>query len=260
MSTSVWIALLCIAVSGWVLVRVLAKPRRMARGGRSAGVYGRDEVDEPEDVDERRPAAGMIGMDMSTRGFLKIVGPEGSREEPLPDSPLGEGEFPMGVWVAPDHTLFAVGKQYTGQPGSDDGVVWRRDASGRWSTPHRVRGRVFGSIAGRSQGEVVIGTIGGIVIFDGAAWREVSLPYALMWKVWRDGDELMAQAWDGSAAFTVRGGAVTACEPREEPDRDHYAHTQDGVRYMVFDRSEELGERLELRDEMALAGRASRIG
>lgn len=258
MSTSVWIALLFILGSTWILVRVLRRPARArVRGGGRAGAYAPPD-DEAEDTPEESAASGMVVMQMLTHGFLRIADANGTREEPLPDSPLRAGEFPMGLWVAPDHTVFAVGKQYTGEPGPDDGAVWRREAGGRWSTSHRTRGRVFGGVVGRSSREVVVGGIGGIACFDGTTWRETKLPYPMMWKVWRDGDEIVTQAWDGSATFTVNGGAVTACERRREPEFDRYTCTVEGTEYHVFDRSQEVGERTlsaseerEIRGEMA---------
>jgi len=236
-----------------LVVRALRRPARRVRGGGDGGAYA-PSAEESEEA----PVRGMVVMEMRTHGFLRISDADGTREEPLPDSPLAAGEFPMGLWVAADHTVFAVGKQYTGQPGPDDGVVWRRAPGGGWSTAHRARGRVFGAIAGRSSDEVVVGGIGGIACFDGATWRETKLPYPMMWKVWREADEIVAQAWDGSAAFTVRGGVVTGCAPRGVPEFDRYTCTVEGTQYFVFDRSEEVGERSlsaseerEIRGEMA---------
>ena len=253
MPSSVWIALFLILGSTWLVVRALRRPARRVRGGGDGGAYA-PSAEESEEA----PVRGMVVMEMRTHGFLRISDADGTREEPLPDSPLAAGEFPMGLWVAPDHTVFAVGKQYTGQPGPDDGAVWRREPDGRWSTTHRTRGRVFGAIAGRSSDDVVVGGIGGIACFDGQAWRETKLPYPMMWKVWREADEIVAQAWDGSAAFTVRGGVVTGCAPRGVPEFDRYTCTVEGTQYFVFDRSEEVGERSlsaseerEIRGEMA---------
>lgn len=239
MSSSVWLALSLALAAVWVLLRLLRRQPSRPRHAQTSGVYAPET--DADDVQSTSSSAAPIAMDMRTSGFLRITSADHPlREEPLPASPLGEGEFPMGLWVAPDHTVFAVGKQYTGRPGPDDGVVWQRAPDGTWSTGHRLRGRVFGAIAGRSSHEVVVGAIGGIVCFDGARWRDISLPYPMMWKVWLDGPELIAQAWDGSSAFIVRDGVVTACAPRHEPDRDHYACDIDGTHYFVFDRSEEV--------------------
>lgn len=254
MPTSVWIILGVILASTWLVVRALRRPAPRVRGGGGEGAYA------PPSEAEEAPVTGMVVMQMRTHGFLRITDANGTREEPLPDSPLAAGEFPMGLWVAPDHTVFAVGKQYTGQPGPDDGVVWRREPGGRWSTAYRQRGRVFGAIAGRSSHEVVVGGIGGIACFDGAAWRETRLPYPMMWKVWREDDEIVAQAWDGSAAFTIRGGVATACAPREVAEFDRYTCAIEGTQYHVFDRSEEVGERaLSASEEREIRGELAEV-
>lgn len=254
MPTSVWIALLFILGATWILLRVLRKPAPPPAPARRPGA----PVYAPPGAATPKPA-GMVVTQMSTHGFLRIDDAAGTREEPLPASPLGEGEFPTAVWAAPDHTVFAVGKQYTGQPGPDDGVVWRRDPDGTWSTAFRLQGRTFHSVAGRASTDVIVGAIGGIALFDGSAWRVELLPaYSMMWNVWQDGDDLVAQAFDDSAAVLVAGGVTRPCPPRPRPDRDRYEWTVDGARYRVFDRSEEVGPRVldpreetELRAEMA---------
>lgn len=191
----------------------------------------------------------MVVTEMATRGFFAIEDASGRREEALPDSPLRSGEFPMGLWVAPDHTVFVVGKLYTGKPGPDDGAVWRRSREGAWSLALRLPGRVIGHISGRSENEVVVGLMGGIATWDGAQWNEHALPYAMMWKVWRTLDasgnesELVAQAFDGSAAYTVSGGIPTMTSPRTEPRTDRYAFVRDGITYRIFDRSTPIGDR-----------------
>lgn len=261
MLSSEWIALLFILGATWVLIRAL---RRKAPAEQSKGPQQRapgSPVYAPPVAATPVPVTGMRVMQMRTHGFLAIEGPDGRREEALPGSPLGAGEFPMGLWVAPDHTVFAVGKQYTGQPGPDDGVVWRRDPDGTWTTAHRLRGRVFGAVAGTGTDDVVVGTMGGIVWFDGSRWRETTLPYAMMWKVWLADGEVVAQAFDGSVAFTVTRGVATARVPAREPDGDRYTRLVDGTTYRVFDRSEEVGERtLEPAEEREIRGELQELG
>jgi hypothetical protein len=205
----------------------------------------------PATPPERAPrgAKPMVVTEMATRGFFAVEDASGRREEPLPDSPLGSGEFPMGLWVAPDHTVFVVGKLYTGKPGPDDGAVWRRGRDGTWSLSLRLPGRVIGHVSGRSESEVVVGLMGGIATWDGAGWTEHALPYAMMWKVWLEpvavgpDGELVAQAFDGSAAYVVGRGVTTMTTPRTEPRTDRYAFVRDGITYRIFDRSTPLGER-----------------
>lgn len=257
MPTSQWFALLVIAATAWFVVRTLrrrAAPTTAPERRAGAVAYA------PPVAAPAPRVTGMQVMAMRTHGFLAVSGPDGAREEPLPGSPLGAGEFPSAVWVAPDHTVFAVGKQYTGQPGPDDGAVWRRAPDGTWSTPYRLRGRVFGSVAGLASDDVIVGAIGGVVWFDGERWRDTTLPYPMMWKVWRDGDELVAQAFDASVAFTMTRGVATARTPAREPDDDRYTRVVDGTRYQVFDRSEEVGERtLSPAEELEIRGELEQV-
>ncbi len=265
MPSSVWIALLLVVASTWILVRVLRRSAVRTSAAAGGGIYS------PPATASTEPAGGMEVTEMDTRGFLRIDDGGDVREEPLPESPLGEGEFPMAVWAAPDHTVYVVGKQYTGGSLPDDGVAWRRAPDGAWSTVFRVPGRVFGWVTGRSADEVVIGGIGGIFCFDGVDWREVPLPYPMMWQAWLDfGDdeeadededpdgELVAQAFDDSIAVVVERGETKPCPPRDVPDFDRCSAAVDGVRYRVYDRSVEAGKRtlspaeeIEIRAEMA---------
>ena len=228
----------------------------VARAGSGVEEPGHDRPDDaPVTIGNAAPptptpAAVPVGATaMSTRGFFAIEDASGRRdEEPLPDSPLGHGEFPMGLWVAPDHTVYVVGKQYTGRPGPDDGVVWRRSPSGVWSVVLRLPGRVIGHVTGRSDTEVLVGAMAGIATFDGQTWTEHSLPYTQMWKVWSEGSELVAQAFDGSVAYVVALGVTSMgmtsmTSPRTEPRTDRYAFTRDGVTYRIFDRSTPIGTR-----------------
>jgi hypothetical protein len=201
---------------------------------------------------------------MMCHGFLRI----GDREEPLPPSPLGHGEFPTGVWVAPSGDVFAVGKLYTGKPGPDEGVVWHRTPHGGWSIAHRLHGRTFHSIAGVSGDQIVVGTIGGVVCFDGRSWSTLDLPYSMVVRVWLDEGEVVAQAFDGSSTFRIQDGCATPIAHRPFPaERDPYGFELGGVRYRVFDRSTELGEEelseqeeAEIREEMKLVEAALRTG
>ncbi len=196
-------------------------------------------------------SAPMVVTEMKTRGFFSIEDASGKREEPLPASPLGPwGEFPMGIWVSPEHTVYVVGKLYTGRPGPDDGVVWKRTRDGSWSIALRLPASVIGHVTGRSDTEVVGGRMGGIVCFDGQAWHEQALPYSMMWKVWNDGADLIAQAFDGSATYTVSMGLTSLAASRTEPRVDRYSFERDGIVYRVFDRSTPVGERaLDPREE-----------
>jgi len=194
--------------------------------------------------------APMVVTEMRSRGYFSIEDASGKREEPLPESPLGHGEFPMGLWVSPAHTVHVVGKLYTGRPGPDDGVVWKRTRDGTWSIALRLPSSVIGHVTGRSDDEVVGGRMGGIVCFDGQTWHEQALPYSMMWKVWSEGPDLVAQAFDGSATYTVSMGLTSMTAPRTEPRVDRYSFERDGIVYRIFDRSTPVGERtLDPREE-----------
>lgn len=226
-----------LAIAGVIVAGLLPQkePERVPDEARSQpGGQPRVRADAP------RP---MVVQTMATRGYFARADGSGEREEPLPESPLGHGEFPMGLWVAPDHTVFVVGKLYTGRPGPDEGVVWRRAPDGTWSFALRLPTRVIGAVTGRSAHEVVAGTMGGIVCFDGQDWHEHALPYAMMWKVWSEGDELVAQAFDGSVTYTVRSGLPSMAPARREVRTDRYSFVRDGVTYRIFDRSTPTGER-----------------
>lgn len=228
----------------------------VARGGSGVGDPDLEDA-PPADAPRVAPpapkpassnAAPMVVTAMATRGFFAIEDASGARvEEPLPESPLGHGEFPMGLWVAPDRTVYVVGKQYTGRPGPDDGVVWRRAPSGAWSEALRLPGRVIGHVTGRSSTEILVGAMAGVASFDGQSWTQHSLPYAQMWKVWSEGSELapelIAQAFDGSVAYVVSLGLTSMTHAREEPRVDRYSFDRDGVRYRIFDRSTPIGPR-----------------
>jgi len=113
----------------------------------------------------------------------------------------------------------------------------------------RLPGRGVGNVSGRSENEVVVGLMGGIATWDGVSWTEHALPSAMMWKVWRELEadgregELVAQAFDGSVAYSVAGGLPTLTTPRTEPRSDRYSFVRDGVTYRIFDRSTPLGDR-----------------
>ncbi len=185
------------------------------------------------------PRTPMRVTRMDCRGFLRI----GQSEEPLPASPLGHGEFPTSIWVSPQGEVFAVGKLYTGQPGPDEGVVWKRSAEGAWSFAHRLPHRSFHSIAGAPDGRIAVGTLGGVVLFDGQRWTTIDLPYPMVVRVWCEDDELRAQAFDGSLSYRiVDGRAEPLSLPKLPTDRDPYGFVRDGVEYRVFERSTEIDE------------------
>ena len=227
------------------------------QGEKNQGAQSRaDELNlpKPESVQ-----AGMVVTRMAVSGHVRIRDASGERVEDLPASPFGEGEMPEGVFAAPGAgPLFVVGKLYSGQPGPDHGVVYRKDPGGEWEIVHVLRDRTFHRVCGTAADDVLIGAIGGIVHFDGAEFRFSELPYPMMIKTWREPDGLIAQAFDGSCSFLVRQGVPEPTHRREEPDTDRYTYVEGDAEYRVFDRTVEVGpavlgeqEAAEMREELA---------
>lgn len=203
--------------------------------------------------------AGMVVTRMAVSGHVRIRDASGERVEDLPPSPRGEGEMPEGIWAAPGGgPLFVVGKLYSGQPGPDDGVIYRKDPGGEWEIVYTLPERTLHRVCGTALDDVLAGAIGGIVHFDGTEFRFTELPYPMMIKTWREPDGLIAQAFDGSCTFLVRHGVPEPTHEREEPDTDRYTFVEGQTEYRVFDRMVEVGpatigedEAAEIRDELA---------
>jgi len=95
----------------------------------------------------------------------------------MPPSPLGHGGQVRDVWVAPDGTELVTGYLYTGVPGPDTGVVWRRRPSEStfaiaYTTPEHELGR----FAGRAADDVFVGGTNKLVHFDGRSWKDLDFP------------------------------------------------------------------------------------
>lgn len=211
------------------------------KAGREAAGERPDPVREAaqEPPPKREP---MRVTRMASNGFLRITEKGVDREEALPESPLKHGEFPEACWVAPDGTVYAVGKQYTGVPGPDFGVVWRRAPDGAWSTAFRLKDRTFHSITGRSANEIVVGTLKGFVAFDGTTWTVHDVPVPML-NVWSDGKVLLAQDFDDTKTFKLAGGKATEIAHRpHDAYEDRYACARGKTKYRVFEKSTEIGE------------------
>jgi hypothetical protein len=201
-------------------------------------------------------------MRMRTSGFLRMTNPAGVKhEEPLPRSPYGSGEFPTACWSPGDGSVYAVGKLYSGKPGPDHGFVYHRAANGTWSVAHVIEQRTFHSIVGRSDRELYVGAMGGVVYFDGARWTFIEMPYPMVVKVFADAGDIIAQAFDGSITYQLDAGRPTPTMRREAPDSSPYSHASGGMTYRVFDRSEEVGEEdLSAAEEAELRGQLDELG
>ena len=221
-------------------------------------------IDEPvaNAADLQAPARAKKPMKvtaMHSTGFLRTRRGAQKTEERLPGSPYKSGEYPQGVYAPGDGSVFVVGKLYTGKPGPDHGVVYRRTAHGEWSIEHILEERTFHTITGRGPKEIYIGAIGGVVHFDGDEYAMLDLPYPMVNGVWRDGNTIIAQAFDGSATFELADGEAAPSRRRVEPKRDPYSFDAGDTHYQVFERSVEVGERTlskeeekEMRDEIEM--------
>lgn len=233
--------------------------------------------DEPAKAPEREasdnhlpnPDAVVTGMTvtrMLCSGHVKMVGPAGERVEELPRSPYGEGEMPEAIWGVPGGPIFVVGKLYSGGHGADHGVVYRKDPGGSWQIVHIEEDHTLHRVCGSGVDEVYAGAIGGVVYFNGQEFEFITTDYSMMNKCWREGDELILQAFDGSETHRLERGVLVPTEERDEPDDDRYTWIDaDGTRYTVFDRTIEVGEdtlgaeeAAQIRDELRQVREASR--
>lgn len=179
---------------------------------------------------------------MKVWGELIIRRGEEKTKEIFPASPLGAGEFPTAIWGDDDGTLWISAKLYSGKPGADDGVVYRRTPDGEWHFEYIVSERTLHSIQGRN-GHLYAGGMGGYAHFDGTQWQTVVLPeYTMMWKVFADADGVFVQNWDGEFAYRLDGSERHAMTPVPEPDVDHNICQMGDVVYKVFDNAKEVEE------------------
>lgn len=179
---------------------------------------------------------------MHATGFLEIQDRAGAREEQLPESPLHHGEYPEWCWVAPTGTLYAVGKQYTGVPGPDYGVVWKRSAKGEWSTAFRLKDKTFHSIVGRGANDIVVGSLGGYVTFDGTTWTPHEHGTFVNY-VWSDGKRLLMQDQGATELFQLGAGAPKRVAlVAHDTFEGKYRCTHGDVVYQLSIKDKEIGE------------------
>lgn len=246
-----WIA---IAVGVAFIVLIVANRQGDAPSDAAAAPPADDahRLDLPVAEPEREP---MRVTRMKVWGCLTIEDADGAREERFPPSPRGAGEFPTAIWGAPDGTVWITAKLYSGAPGPDDGVVYSRAPDGTWNIEFILPEYTLHSIVGWD-GYLFAGAIGGYVYFDGESWASVRLPeYSMMWKVFLDAEGPYVRSWGGEHCFRIDGETLRPAEGLPEPDIDPKAFEHAGVRWQVFDRSEEV-EEVELTPEQEAAWRA----
>jgi hypothetical protein len=97
--------------------------------------------------------------------------------DPLPPAMHGHGEALRGAWLAPDGTEFLAGYMYTGVPGPDTGVVYRREAGGNaWKMVWTKRENEVGHLWGRSSKDVWVAGVKTVAHWDGTSWVEETIP------------------------------------------------------------------------------------
>jgi hypothetical protein len=95
----------------------------------------------------------------------------------MPDGPHGAGHQVRNAWVAPDGTEFVTGYMYTGVPGPDTGVVWRRGPNeAQFAIAHMTPRHELGTIFGASSRDVYFGGTDVLFHFDGTSWTDLELP------------------------------------------------------------------------------------
>jgi hypothetical protein len=244
---NLWIPIVLLGLFVWFRLRRSKQPAAAPERNTS------DNLPNPEAVVE-----GMTVTRMLVSGHVKVVGPAGERIDDLPRSPFGEGEMPEAIWGVPGGPIFIVGKLYSGGDGADHGAIYRKDPGGTWQLVHIEEDATLHRVCGNGPDEVYAGAIGGVVYYDGHTFEFITTDYQMMNKCWRDGDELVLQAFDGSETHRLERDVLVPIEEREEPneDRDTWIDA-DGTRYTVFDRMIEVGqdtlgadEAAQIRDEL----------
>lgn len=220
---------------------------------------------EPKIDPPAREPMRMIQM-LST-GFLRIEGPNGVQEEQVPISPHAHGEYPQGIWGDGEGTIYLAAKQYTGRPGPDDGVLFRRKPDGTWDTFYREPSRFFCTIAGTPDGQLYVGSMKGVFHFDGTAWKFIPVDSKDRVEVHVRNGRVHATSNNRQSAWIFDGDVSTPSDVQPDESWDERIHTENGVTYSIFERSKMLGEveldpteEAEIRGEMAQIEKLAREG
>jgi hypothetical protein len=121
------------------------------------GVKGPCEARTSSDI------ANIVGNDIASQG------------DKLPPAIHNHDEALRGAYVAPDGTEFLVGYNYTGVPGPDTGVVYRKDKGGEWKIVYSKRENELGHLFGRSANDVWAAGVKTLAHWDGTAWKEETI-------------------------------------------------------------------------------------
>jgi hypothetical protein len=136
-----------------------------------------DAAVEPTPPAEPTEELAGKGTEMSVHGeIVELAGDAVVGRTALPEAIHEHGEAMRGLWVAPDGTGFAVGYMYTGVPGPDTGVVYRRVPGGAWEIVYSKRENELGHVWGRNARDVYAAGVTTLAHYDGTAWSEVPVP------------------------------------------------------------------------------------
>lgn len=242
---------------GGAIMLVLVLVVAMVAGGNSNAALAVPEIEPPSSPPAREP---MRVMQMRSTGFFRIEGPEGVRDEQLPTSPNGHGEYPQGIWGNGNGTLYVVAKQYTGRPGPDDGVLFRRNPDGQWETLYRQEGRFFCTVAGTADGQLYVGSMRGAFYFNGQDWKFIPIDYNDRIEVFGQDGQIYGASNHRELCWLFEGDVATPSAVRLDKDWDERIHTENGVTYMAFNRSKPLGEvELDPAEEAQIRGELKQI-
>lgn len=123
-----------------------------------------------------------------------------TKTDRLPPALHGSGEALRDAYVAPDGTQFLVGYMYTGVPGPDTGVVYRKDRGGTWKMVYSKRENELSNLWGTSSSDVYASGVKTLAHWDGTAWTELDLPkfQGGVAGGWTDGKQLLVATADWS--------------------------------------------------------------
>ncbi len=104
----------------------------------------------------------------------KVVRIEGGKatDEALPPGIHGYGEEPKAIWAANDTDVYLVGYMYTGVPGPDTGVVYKRNKDGAWEIVWTKKENELSSIWGSGPSDIYVAGHHAVIHFDGTSWKE----------------------------------------------------------------------------------------
>lgn len=251
MDTSTWLIIGTIA-----FVAILAIVARKATA-RPAFSEGEPEIEPPVAPPAREP---MRMMRMLSTGFLRMEGPDGTHDEQLPASPHGHGEYPQGLWVSSEGIVYIVAKQYTGRPGPDDGVLFRRKPDGTWDTFYREESRFFCTVVGTNDGQLYVGSMRGYFYFNGNAWKFVPIDFNDRIEVFSRDGRIYGASNHRELTWILEGDVPTPSEVRLDRSFDERIQTENGVTYSAFHRNKPLGEvELDPAEEAEIRGELAQI-